>query len=365
MPTRRATPAPADEVLPPAPRGADPEAWRLLVSQGGAVAAMEDTEDDAESDIASRIREVLGASDESLRVDLFRMSAFTKVREQCRSYDAEEFLNGSYDLVRREFGAGIYEWRLIGSKGLKGRGILRLAQQVNAAPNPAPAAPPSAASELAPVLGAIMQGQQAMIEALAKLGNTPPPPPRDPMADMMQMLTMAKTMREAFAPPPAPAAPSGIAALKEAAETMRTLREISGEVDTESDPLFSTAKPLIAAITDMLAAKNNPAPINAAPVPALALPSSVAAAPAPSSEETDEMNMQELCAQLVRMAKENRSVEEGGEAIYGYLPDSLIPFLNTPGWFDLLVARVPELAPHRAWLEAAKADADKRFAAAR
>ena len=108
MPSRRAPTAPvADEVIPPAPRGADPEAWRLLVTQGGAVTAPEETaEDEAENDFAAKIRECLGSSGDAMRVDLFRYSTFTKSREHCRSYDAEEFLNGNYELVRREFGGG-------------------------------------------------------------------------------------------------------------------------------------------------------------------------------------------------------------------------------------------------------------------
>lgn len=366
MATRRASTPPEPEVLPPAPRGADPEAWRLLVTQGGAVTSPEETaEDEIENDFAAKIRECLGSSGDAMRVDLFRYSTFTKSREHCRSYDAEEFLNGNYELVRREFGGGTYEWRLIGSTGIKARGHMKLAQQVNPAPASAPAPAASAAAELAPVLGAIMQGQQALAETLARIASTPAAPPVDPMAQMMQMMTLAKTMREAFAPAPAPAAPSGLAALKEAAETARMLRDIAGESETETDPLLSTARPLIGALTDMLARKNNPGD-NAAPLQPVQLPATVTRAPAPepSPEERDEMDMQALLTRLVQMAKENQPTEKGGEEIFHYLPDSLLPFLAMPNWFDLLVARIPELAPHRAWLEAAKSDADKRFAAA-
>jgi len=68
-------------------------------------------------------------------------------------------------------------------------------------------------------------------------------------------------------------------------------------------------------------------------------------------------------SKLVAIGAINAAGSDGGVFIHNSIPHDLLRFLDYPNWFEILAQFAPELTPHRAWVEAAKAHADTLFAA--
>lgn len=362
MPSRRIvakTVTPETGDLPPGmPPGADPEAWRLMVTQGAAVVEHDDPEETAELDLADQLRAVFGADPgDGARISIYKRDARTKAREWCGDYTPEQFIAGGLALVKQDFGAGQFEFRAYGRTGLLTRGAFAIAVAL------APAAQSvGAGSELARVL----EQQTAMIAALAARFEKPEPSMHDKLQEW-------KMMRDVFAPASATVAPpqkSMVETLTEMVAVQRMLKSISEE---NAPPAADPDNPLsfLGPILDVAKAAIQRSPAVPETVAPVQLPASLAASnpalPAPpaevaASQSPDALAWRGMVAELERMAREKVSAEQGGELLYQTLPDEFLPYLKLPTWFEILIGYAPELAPHREWIMAAKADADRRFA---
>lgn len=355
------------------PPGADPDAWGALVTQPtSAMQRMDDDEEDAEMEIGAKLRAAFGAvAGTSVRVSVYRLDPYTKKREFCINYTPEQFIEGGFDLVKTEFGAGDYEFRSYGSGGLipGGRGTFSIAKAIAAAPAPQSS---QSSGELAQILALLVQGQrdtQTAIQALAQR------PQEDPAQAMRATLETLRTMREVFAPPAAPVAPpvapaDPLAQITMMAGAMRAMREISSEFNppSDADPLLSALGPVLGMVGDAIKSRQNPTP-DTGHVPMIGAPSSIADATPPQPETQSENNdmsilvLKGAVAKLIALATANAPATEGGQFIHDSLPDELLIYLDYPNWFEILSQFAPELTPHRAWVESAKAHADTLFAA--
>lgn len=347
MPTRKAA-APATVE--------DAGEWRAqipaIAPPGSQLVAIDDDEADAD-DIGARIRAALGsASGDSVVVKLYRRSPQTRRLEWCDDYTPAEAEGAFHETVRNAWGPGMYEARIVGRTGNMGR------LQLDIAPRTAPAVVAAPAqSELSHALAAILETQRAMLERI----NAPPPPAPPPptMRDMLQDLAL---MRQVFAPPEASKAPqqSQAAALKEMVEVVRGLREVAGEVSGE--PREETPMQIVGSLLEIVKGSVNKAP---QPMQPLALPSSIqhasAVVPQTATEADNPMLkllIQGIAAKLITLAQNGNAPEAGAEFLYEQLPDEALPLLALPNWWDFLAVHAPELAPHRAWVESAKAALD-------
>ncbi len=372
--TPKNPPPPAPDAMAGMPPGADPEAWGALVTQpANAMQRMDDEEEDIELEIGARLRAAFGAvAGSSVRVSVYRLERHTKKREFCANYSPEQFIDGGFDIVKTEFGEGDYEFRSYGSGGLipGGRGTFSIAKTMT--PAPAPAAQGS--GELAQILAMLAQGQRDTQAAIAALAARPA---EDPAQSMRATLETLRTMREVFAPPAAPVAPAAppvdpLAQITMMASAMRAMREIAGEFNppSDADPLMSALGPVLGMVGDAIKSRQNPTPES---LPMLTAPASIASAtvpapddPQPPESESENMSLLVLkgaVAKLVTLAAANAPATEGGKFIHDSLPDELLMYLDYPNWFEILAQFAPELTPHRAWVEAAKAHADTLFAA--
>lgn len=334
------------------------EGWENRVV-GSAIAPTVDPDDTAEMEIGDRLRVAFSqAPGDRTRVALYRRHPESKARQWCAEYTSDQFDEGGMELIRRDWGPGTYEIRAFGSRGLLMRANFEIASV------PVKAQEPDRNDALSRVLQSMADTQAAI---LARLAN--PTPVSSPMEDMQKMLALAAGMRDAFGmnqTAHAPAQQSSTAVLSELMGAMKALKELSTEVNPPaSDPEnpLSMVQPIISLIREGMAAKRGE-PVE---IPTIATPPSMSAETAsPINESNEQMKaliMKGIAEKIIGMATAGDSAEKGGQFIYESLPDEFLPFLTLPNWFDLLANAMPALVPHRAWLEAAKLEADKLFAA--
>ncbi len=374
MATRRTSPAAELDDLPPAPRGADPDAWRVMVANGGGVVPAADPDADAEMDLGDRLRAAFGnGGAEGARVAIFRRDPRTKAKQWCIDYTPEQFMDGGAALLKEDFGPGAYEYRAFGKTGLITRGYVEIAE-VARSNSQAPA--PAVSNEISKALEMLAQGQAAIAQALTQRP--------DPMQDMQRTLALVASMREAFgiSAAPAPAA-APVPSLLEQLQTLKALRDFAkGEADDDREPDPDNPLTYLAPVLQTLregftrggasagAGAVSPAVPLVSPPPSLqgpatAPPAPVAGTPEAGGDSPDGLAWRGIVAAAVALAEKGAPAEEGGRLLYETLPDDFIPYLQLPNWFEILSSMAPQLKPHRAWVEAAKIDADARFAAAR
>jgi len=305
-------------------------------------------------------------TDDKTTVRLYRRRPNSTALDWCQNYSVPEFLDGDFESVRRVWGAGDYEIRVYGAGGLASRENVNIAARMDHAP----AAAPNANPEIAAMLKALADSQSKMLEVLA---HRP-----DPMVQFQQTAELLKTLQGSAAP---------VAPVKSTAETltelmltMRTMKELSGELTppapTSDDPM-SMLPSILGVVQQAMAQRNG----GGGAVPMVALPPSMAApvapaAPAPNPDpqstvqpEPDDMPnplailvLRGKLQLLVSMAAKAEPPETGGDLIYDELPDDMLPFLALPNWFDLLVEIEPSVREYQSWFKDAKAHADKLFA---
>ena len=279
-------------------------------------------------------------------------------------------------LIREEWGAGAYQLRVIGRKGLIARIAVNIAEMVNRNP---PAAQPAQNSELAAVLSQLAQSQQAILQALTQRP--------DPQAEMLRQLEMMRVMRDVFAPPPA-AAPAALPPprtlteqLAEMANARKMIAEIAGddgEKKDSTDPMAmlpdilgivrgamagqqqapQAPQPAYQAAPQQLAAPN-PAP---QPAGAAHAPEAEDHLPEPEAEEMNAFTLQMVRMTLdraVAMSQAGKTPAEIAEFLEPLLPDAFIPFLDTPDWWTALCNLAPKIAPHQALFAAVKPELEK------
>ena len=370
MPTRRASSATTATAEDVPVKGADGE-WRMPVSAQNALAALAESEledeDAAELAIGERVRLLLAQTGgERVSIKLYRIDPKSRSMPWCCDYTPEEFQNGDLEMIRQQWGPGEYEARVIGSRGIIAKPRFTIASPyalVNHNPIQQQAAQqPAASSELSQALQMMAQTQAMILQTLQGMQQAPQ---GSGMADALGLLRTARDILQpaSSAPPVDP-----LASFTQIAAAMRTMRDLSQEINppaaTDPDNPLSLAGPIIDMIkTAMQQRQGVPQQF-----PAIAPPPSLSENPVQDShhdqqQETAQMILNGAVSQLVKMATANDDPKNGGVFIYNGLPSDLIPYLSYPNWFEILSSVAPALTPHRAWIEQAKAHADTLFAA--
>jgi uncharacterized protein YjgD (DUF1641 family) len=233
------------------------------------------------------------------------------------------------------------------------------------------ATPEAPQSELSQLMAQMVQTQERLLQAVTERPAAP-----DPMAQMMQMMTMAKMMREAFmgdAPKPS----NGLGDLVNA---IKQLREVNEEINPSREPespmgMVTKMLPLIQA--GLQQRQTNPAPVAQVPAhPSVRLPPpatpQVTQAAALSvdnqPQNAEAMNLSEIMKQkgylatLVQMGKDRMPEAEAAKFVYDNLSDDLIDALAKPEWWDLFKAIAPgDIEPHKEWFTTVRDSALSMF----
>lgn len=343
-----------------------PPDWRVAVGDS----APQATEDDDDLSIVEKFRVALGETPtDKARVRLFRIAPESGNLEFCRDMTMGQFLvSDMLERVRGEWGAGEFEFMLIGPRGTLKRARHRIAAPFGPAPVSSPATNAPQNDALAQALMMLAQGQQSIVEALTRR-----PDPREEMKAQLEMLA---AMRAAFQPAAAPAAPavdpmsmfSQVVGMIR--ESKKTIAEFADDEREEKDPLGAAIPKLIDTASALVLKANAPQP-----VPMIAAPASLSMprenpAPEPipqpevSESETDMTNPAMLLLRgyvddLLDMIARNEPPEKGGEYIAENIPEEFDAYLTNRYWFEFIAANFPQLAQHETWVRAAKAHADK------
>lgn len=332
-----------------------------------------DGDDEPALDVVERLRlELQGEGGDRSKVKVYRIPERGD-RELCRDYSGQEIADGGTDVIRHEWGPGVYELVIYGSKGIAARSRIRFAAPLVTLP--APGSSSGNGGDLASALRALVEMQGQTLRAIQTMQPQQAPQSR------AEMLAEMAALKNLFAPVNAAPTADPMAMFSTMLGAFREMKgaaqELVGESNAEpADPLAASLPKLID-----LAGKLMPAgglqgaapaasPVTMAEgVPLVQLPPATAAAVAPSQtepaapvEDEDSQIIRGLIAQIVKMARTGASVEDGGEFIADNLPDDLLNLMDHPQWWDFVVQAFPQLTPHETWMKAAKAHADKLLA---
>ena len=342
----------------------------------------DDDTDEPEETPAERVARMIAQlrGDNGAVVKLYRI--VNGAMEFCDDMTPEDFEAGGMLMIRKSWGPGAYQIRVIGNRtdrnGRPQRNILAR-DNFKIAPEPATASTPAQNSELSQVLALMAQQNQAnalQLQAIMeKLAERPAAP--DPMAQFQNMMGMLATARELFksdAPPPAPQ--SSKSSLGEIVDAMRELRGVASEIlpPPESDnPIMATIGPVLEIVKAGME-RNAQAPALPAPqpFPAIQVPQTLAPIqqaprvirqpqqPQPQQGQQP-MNIPEEFAPLIAvldelLARATRGDDPAASAEYicDSLDDQALDLLEQPMWWALLSFQIPRVRPHQAWLTAAR-----------
>ena len=372
----------ATRAKPPADTLPDDE-WRQpvqLVQQ--LVQPDELLEEDEPESSTDRVQAMLSEAggDATAKIVLYRLPVGGKKLTWLDEMTPDTFEAGGLKMIRDKWGAGEYELRLYGQRPESGKYGIRTRTQITleASREVLPGLPAAAGgSELAQVLRTMMEQQAALLEAVTRR-----PEPVDPMASMMQQLTLMKAMREAFGDGGGGSRQSQIGELVAA---MRELKEVSQEFNPDREPaepgLLAVAAPLIQGImasigANRAAAASGPGAANASSVyqaPAIdmdapaQIPPQAAAVqaaptnPAPTEEEVRLAAIATLKSHLnalLALAMAGEPAEEGSVYLLDNFEDEWLEFLEkTPEWFTLLSKMEPQVQPFETWFRSARDEA--------
>lgn len=354
MATRSRTPPPADDA------GLGDDDWQMAVGKDGAALDNEPPPETSADRIAVILQSVAG--DDKAKVKLYRVTAPGK-QEWCDDYEPAQFESGGFDLIRSEWGPGTYHVMLYG-RGPTGRvsilahDFLTIAKRAGDADTPT-----SAPSDLVRLIEANNKQSQEQMRALVESINANRPAPVDPMAQMMQMMTVAKAMREAFAPPAAPAA----SPISEILAGIKQIKGVAEEITPERDKASDDPMAMLPQILELVKAGMLARTGDAQTVQPLALPPSIAAsdieaAPQPAGEHQPQplpegenvtpfetIVLRGILRSVLSLAKANAPYEEVA-TLLDKLPNEMLDMLTLPAWFETLAEVAPEVTPHREYL---------------
>lgn len=342
-------------------------------------------EESDEIALVERMRAMLAQTPgDKIYLKLYRKNPQSRNLDWCTDYRPDEFENGGMAMIRDRYGAGNFQLRLIGPKGVLKQVDLSIAPD----PDSVVSSGVTQSSELAQVLKGMQETQNAMLAALTQK--------RDPMEDMQKTLMLVASMREAFGMGAAIAAPTPpanpLTQLGEALALVRGLKDTAKELaDDEpkpdtSDPMsiFATLAPQV---LEMVKGNQAPAPAqHFPPIQPMQLPASIehraqnpmnplptgenghitpddqpAALPVNAPETPESLYMRGIIEDLLQLAIDGKPASEGGAFIHEKLPDELLAFMDHRYWFEMVAMRFPIIKPHEEWLREAKAEADKLF----
>lgn len=348
--------APAPEVLDPPPNGAE---WRAPAGPAANALTAPDLEDldDEGEDAAERIRQMLATSGGDVRVKVYRTDPRTARLQWCCDLHPREFETGGLDEIRAAWGAGDFEVRVIGPKGIMGRSRFSIAKQENPTQLATAQVATTVDPTLAAILGKMAESQAVMMELVKSIAEKPAP---DPTASMSAALGLMKDMREAMGlnapPPPAPPVSDPATMLGTLVNAFKTMKEAASEFGAKPEPedsLTGLAGKVIEMVGPQLGQAlpqllQGGAPSQ--PLPTIVAPASLSAAPVasnPVNETAPEPDMptpievlvlRGTLQGLIEQARADGPTEKGGEFIADKLPQEMLPYLDLPNWSEVLQA---------------------------
>lgn len=374
------------------------EGWATPASQRALMSLPEEPEEQSPLD---RILTVLGEQADPARDTKISLYRLPKVgaREWCQDFEQHELQEG-WGAIRSKWGAGVYEFRVFGYRANDTRFVLLNRTVITLAPAPEQHAPPATDDRLTAVLAQLVQGQQAIAQALA----TRP----DPAAQLVSTMGLLAQMKEFFAPPPA--APK--TSIGELVEEMRAAREMADlmaggdtKPKTPTEQLLELAQPVLGMVSEQLAARRGapgdpaaqagqapsfhqrPVHPDHPPMPLLTVPGDAPlppamevsppafpTAPTPSSTPTAALNVPPMATndpattqlqahlqELITMAAASGPIQPAAELVYDKLPDELLEVMGTGLWWQGLKMYAPAVAPYEMWFTAVREAVLKMF----
>jgi hypothetical protein len=329
-------------------------------------AEYEDEAEEVEETATDRVATLLqqAAGHERAELNVYRIHNGT--REYCAKYQPEEFEEGTFELLRKNFGAGEYELRLYATHPETRKFVVRSSTRVKIAESRAAAEPQQLPNGLSQVLATIAQGQERMLNAMVDMKQAPE---KDPMVEMTKMLNMMTLMREAMGINNQRQEKSSIgeivAAIKELKGAATEL--VPAPVEKEPDTLMG----MLPKVLEMVAAGQQAQANQNAVLSPVTIPQSIQEMPqnqpmpeTPQEQDVNLMTMIKLKSylkSLTDMAVSKAKIEDGAQFVYDKLPDDLIEIMALDNWFDLLSGVAPEVKQHQAWLKKVRDAAMKMF----
>jgi len=332
-------------------------------------------EPEIEETATDRVATLLQAAQGQERAELNVYRIVQGQREYCRKYSPAEFEEGSFEILRDQFGPGEYELRLYATHPDTRKFVIRNSTRIKIAENKNPdAAAPGLPNGLSQVLSTIANGQQQMLNALVEMKQAPQ---KDPMEEMTKMLSMMTMMREAMGLNQQ----SSGGSIGEIVGAIKELRGAAAEIlpqEKEPDSLMSMLPKVLEMVSAGQQAQMAQQPVA---MPEVQMPPTIAQAqppvapqpdpmqpyqPQPTQEQEDMkaitmLKLRGYLKQLVILAETKKTTDEGAKFVYEVLPDELVEIMLLPNWFDLLAVVAPEVKPHEVWLRETREKAVKMF----
>ena len=332
-------------------------------------------EPEIEETATDRVATLLQAAQGQERAELNVYRIVQGQREYCRKYSPAEFEEGSFEILRDQFGPGEYELRLYATHPDTRKFVIRNSTRIKIAENKNPdIAAPGLPNGLSQVLSTIANGQQQMLNALVEMKQAPQ---KDPMEEMTKMLSMMTMMREAMGLNQ----PSSGGSIGEIVGAIKELRGAAAEIlpqEKEPDSLMSMLPKVLEMVSAGQQAQMAQQPVA---MPEVQMPPTIAQAQPPAAPQPDPMQpyqpkptqeqedmkaitmlkLRGYLKQLVILAETKKTTDEGAKFVYDVLPDELVEIMLLPNWFDLLAVVAPEVKPHEVWLRETREKAVKMF----
>ena len=336
---------------------------------------MVDFDEPIEETATDRVATLLQAAQGQERAELNVYRIVQGQREYCRKYSPAEFEEGSFEILRDQFGPGEYELRLYATHPETRKFVIRNSTRIKIAENKNPdATAPGLPNGLSQVLSTIANGQQQMLNALVEMKQAPQ---KDPMEEMTKMLSMMTMMREAMGLNQQ----SSGGSIGEIVGAIKELRGAAAEIlpqEKEPDSLMSMLPKVLEMVSAGQQAQLAQQPVAMTEVQ---LPPTIAQAqppavpqpdpmqpyqPQPTQEQEDMkaltmLKLRGYLKQLVILAETKKTTDEGAKFVYDVLPDELVEIMDLPNWFELLSVVAPEVKAHEPWMRETREKSLKMF----
>lgn len=321
------------------------------------------SDDDESSAIVDKFRAALASpSADALRIKVYKVNDSTGKLDYCRDMLTGQFnQTDTFERVRAEWGAGEFEFRLIGERGIVSRVRQSIANPLAPASfTPAPAPAPAQSSDaLANALQSIAQTQQLIVQLLQA-------PKTDSGAEFDRMIRFAEVMNRNSAPAQQidqmGMMEKMFGLLKGAKQTMRELNDDAPASDPV-DPLMASIPKALELVSQAIRPQQ-PAQLSLPPslIENRAAQHQPAPIPETATETPEQMMIRGEIEDLIDMAKRGESAEAGGDRIAERLPDELLQYMQNRYWFELVSQMFPGIKEHEQWMRAAHAHAVKALA---
>jgi hypothetical protein len=323
----------------------------------------EEVEPDIEETATDRVATLLqqAAGQERAELNVYRI--VNGAREYCAKYLPEEFEEGTFELLRKNFGSGEYELRLYATHPESRKFVVRSSTRVKIAQSQNSNEPAALPNGLSQVLATIATGQQQMLNALVEMKQTPQ---KDPMEEMTKMLSMMTMMREAMGITNQRQEKSSIGEIVSAIKELKgAASELAPDKEREPDSLMAMLPKVLEMVSAGQQAQAQAIPMQ---IPSVQMPQSFEQ-PVPQNESIPEndvnimtmVKLKSYLTSLTNLAEKNETIEVGAKFVYDNLPDDLIEIMELPNWFELLSGVAPAVKKHEEWLKKVRDSALKLF----